>query len=483
MRDRRRFGPVVVAPSSRDHLWTSCCAAGPSSTAAAGRASGRTWASWATGSSPSATCRTSMSTSVATVVDCTDRIVAPGFIDPHGHSDGSLFVDGALASHLHQGFTTQLSGNCGDTPRADRRRRRASSSSWRSARTGSSRAGRTFAEYLDRVDEQALGPNVAFLVGHGTVRGSVLGAEARPRDRRGAVGDGRRGRGRPRRGRDRAVDRADLRARACTPSRPRWRRSSRRRRRRGGLYATHMRNESDGLFASLDESIAAVRAAGSAGAAPGLAPQVRRAVGLGPGRRRARPARGGPGGGSRRRRPTSTRTRPPRRPSRRSCRPRSRASASTPAWRRSPIPHVRDLVRVGDRARHLRLGERGRRPGLGRASRISLAASHPGWAGRSLAELADELHADPLGARLRCPRRRPARRLGRHRVHVRAGRRDDHGRALDRGLHGCRRPAARAPDPRCRPAAPAGVRQHGPGPRALRRATAASCRSRRRSRS
>lgn len=54
-------------------------------------------------------------TSVATVLDVAGRVVAPGFIDPHGHSDGSLFIDGALASHLHQGFTTQLSGNCGDT--------------------------------------------------------------------------------------------------------------------------------------------------------------------------------------------------------------------------------------------------------------------------------------------------------------------------------------------------------------------------------
>jgi dihydroorotase/N-acyl-D-amino-acid deacylase len=33
--------------------------------------------------------------------------------------------------------------------------------------------------------------------------------------------------------------------------------------RSGGLYATHMRNEGDGLFDSLDESIAAIRAAGS----------------------------------------------------------------------------------------------------------------------------------------------------------------------------------------------------------------------------
>ena len=48
-------------------------------------------------------------------LDVTGMVVAPGFIDPHGHSDGSLFVDGALVSHLHQGFTTQLSGNCGDT--------------------------------------------------------------------------------------------------------------------------------------------------------------------------------------------------------------------------------------------------------------------------------------------------------------------------------------------------------------------------------
>ena len=38
---------------------------------------------------------------VETVLDVTGRIVAPGFIDPHGHSDGSLFLDGALASLLH----------------------------------------------------------------------------------------------------------------------------------------------------------------------------------------------------------------------------------------------------------------------------------------------------------------------------------------------------------------------------------------------
>jgi N-acyl-D-amino-acid deacylase len=51
----------------------------------------------------------------AAVLNVDGRVVAPGFIDPHGHSEGSVFVGGALASHLHQGYTTQLSGNCGDS--------------------------------------------------------------------------------------------------------------------------------------------------------------------------------------------------------------------------------------------------------------------------------------------------------------------------------------------------------------------------------
>jgi N-acyl-D-amino-acid deacylase len=52
---------------------------------------------------------------VSLVLDVAGRVLTPGFVDPHGHSDASLFVDGALASHLRQGFTTQLSGNCGLT--------------------------------------------------------------------------------------------------------------------------------------------------------------------------------------------------------------------------------------------------------------------------------------------------------------------------------------------------------------------------------
>ena len=120
---------------------------------------------------------------VGLVLDADGQIVAPGFIDPHGHSDGSVLLDGALASHLHQGYTTQLSGNCGETlaPLTDLGRDMVELAlrphgiipSWQ-----------TFGEYLDRVEEEPLGPNVCFLVGHGTVRGAVLGSDDRAPDAR-----------------------------------------------------------------------------------------------------------------------------------------------------------------------------------------------------------------------------------------------------------------------------------------------------------
>jgi N-acyl-D-amino-acid deacylase len=198
---------------------------------------------------------------VKLVLDVAGRAVAPGFIDPHGHSDGSVLVDGSLASHLHQGFTTQLSGNCGDSlaPITEVGRELAELA----LRPNELEAGwRTFAEYLDRVETQQLGPNVAFLVGHGTVRGSIVGSEARPvttgelaamvAEVEAAMEAGALGLSSgliyaP--GMHAAAAEVEALVTAAA--------------RRGGLYATHMRNEADGLFDSLDESLAAVRAAGA----------------------------------------------------------------------------------------------------------------------------------------------------------------------------------------------------------------------------
>jgi N-acyl-D-aspartate/D-glutamate deacylase len=195
------------------------------------------------------------------LIDAGGLVVTPGFIDPHGHSDGSLFVDGTLASHLRQGFTTQVSGNCGFglaplTPIG------------RGAIDVELAALRlvprwtTFAEYLEAVDATPLGPNVAILAGHGTIRAAVLGPEARAPTRAelaamvdelesaldaGAIGLSS--------GLIYApgiyAEPAEIHALVGVVAR------------RGLVYATHMRNEAAGLFAALDESIAAVRAAGT----------------------------------------------------------------------------------------------------------------------------------------------------------------------------------------------------------------------------
>jgi N-acyl-D-aspartate/D-glutamate deacylase len=200
---------------------------------------------------------------VGLVIDANKLVVCPGFIDPHGHSDGSLLVDGALASHLRQGFTTQVSGNCGFglaplTPIG----RGAIDVELAALRL--TPRWTTFAEYLDIVDGTRLGPNVAILAAHGTIRAAVLGPEARaPSDAElaamvgeletaldaGAIGLSSGLIYAP--GLYAAADEVEALVRVAA--------------RRGLVYATHMRNEAAGLFAALDESVAAVRASGSGG--------------------------------------------------------------------------------------------------------------------------------------------------------------------------------------------------------------------------
>jgi N-acyl-D-aspartate/D-glutamate deacylase len=194
------------------------------------------------------------------VVECAGRVVAPGFIDPHGHSDGSVLVDGALASHLHQGFTTQLSGNCGASvaPVTNAGRDHVDLL----LRPDHVDVGwRTFGEYLDVVGRRPLGPNVAFLVGQGTIRGSVVGADAAPpaaddlaamvREVDAAMDAGAFGLS------SGLIYAPGMHARTAELVELVRATAS-----RGGLYATHMRNEADGLFGALDEAIATVRDAG-----------------------------------------------------------------------------------------------------------------------------------------------------------------------------------------------------------------------------
>jgi N-acyl-D-amino-acid deacylase len=48
-------------------------------------------------------------------IDATGLVVAPGFIDMHSHSDLSLFFEPHAQSKIRQGVTTEVVGNCGVT--------------------------------------------------------------------------------------------------------------------------------------------------------------------------------------------------------------------------------------------------------------------------------------------------------------------------------------------------------------------------------
>ena len=49
------------------------------------------------------------------ILDVQGHVVCPGFIDAHGHSDFTLFVNPRGESKIHQGITTEVTGNCGFT--------------------------------------------------------------------------------------------------------------------------------------------------------------------------------------------------------------------------------------------------------------------------------------------------------------------------------------------------------------------------------
>lgn len=86
----------------------------------------------------------------AKVIDVKGLVIAPGFIDVHGHIEGGVFERPQSDNYIYDGVTTVITGNCGNS--AD-----------------------DLGVFFRRIDSIKTSINVGSLVGHNTVRRLAMG--------------------------------------------------------------------------------------------------------------------------------------------------------------------------------------------------------------------------------------------------------------------------------------------------------------------
>lgn len=118
------------------------------------------------------------------IIDAGGKVIAPGFIDTHSHSDLEVFLDPYVAPKIHQGITTELLGQDGISlaPLPQQY-----ISPWRKNLAGLEGDSddidwtyETVDGYLTMMENAGVGLNEAYLVPHGNVRMEVMGLDDRP---------------------------------------------------------------------------------------------------------------------------------------------------------------------------------------------------------------------------------------------------------------------------------------------------------------
>jgi N-acyl-D-amino-acid deacylase len=190
------------------------------------------------------------------VIDAEGLAVAPGFVDVHGHSDYHLLLTPTADSAVRQGVTSEIGGNCGYSAApiwgawlVDRAR------TYREV-YGLEHEWQDVRGYLRRLMDGGISLNFGLLIGHNTLRGSVMGGADRPAGppELGAMvsaleqGMAEGGLG---------LSTGLVYAPACFSSADELAALTAAAGRLGGLLAAHMRSEGDGLLDAIREVVAA----------------------------------------------------------------------------------------------------------------------------------------------------------------------------------------------------------------------------------
>ncbi len=185
-------------------------------------------------------------------IDAHGTVVAPGFIDMLGQSELTILVDPRLPSKIYQGITTEITGEGRSVAPLNDAIIRADQSTYDHYQITPD--WRTFQQYFARLERQGMGINLASYVGATQVRRMVLGddnkqptapqmdqmlALVRQAMREGAVGVSTSLEYAP----APYAQTEELIALATEAAKF------------GGIYATHMRNESDAILPAIDEAL------------------------------------------------------------------------------------------------------------------------------------------------------------------------------------------------------------------------------------
>ena len=109
------------------------------------------------------------------IIDAENLVVSPGFIDIHTHTDIGLFVNSNAESKIHQGVTTEVSGNCGDSPFPLNDVDFLELDTNTFDKYGIHIDWRNTDGFLRRLEDQKISINYATFTGHGTLRSHVIG--------------------------------------------------------------------------------------------------------------------------------------------------------------------------------------------------------------------------------------------------------------------------------------------------------------------
>jgi N-acyl-D-amino-acid deacylase len=185
-------------------------------------------------------------------IDATGRVVAPGFIDMLGQSELTLLVDPTVPSKVFQGITTEITGEGNSVAPVNDLIAHEQAAEFQHLKI--TRDWTDFAGYFARLERQHIGINVASYMGATTAREMVVGYADRAATaeelirmqglvaeamRQGAVG----------------VSSSLEYAPAPYASTAELITLAKAAAEFGGIYATHMRSEQEGILSALDETI------------------------------------------------------------------------------------------------------------------------------------------------------------------------------------------------------------------------------------